>query len=319
MLSSKGLKEIVTTVRPIIERQLDDAEQIAAFRNKVAESGGDWSALKALIKAQIQDERDETGDGKRVKKILDKAGFSTDYAALLGWSNMNEKNFSAEEDYDRETGEILDKREAAVEKHGLAGALSAALGVEVEIVRVHETRSDLGLNILTKHEDIRTAPETAEEISRPAALAVPGGERSVPSLDAGGVKMDGANHPGRSDEVSGHRNAKSGQATNTNSEKATVATQGEATAPTSDERVSLPVDDRSDAAANAGGDDVESSAPRAGIETPTSNTGEGAACALPAKPKFVLRPYCRNPGETCGGSGTTHCHSCLKAREEVAA
>jgi len=94
MLSSKGLKEIVTIVRPIIERQLDDAEQIAAFRDKVAASGGDWSALKALIKAQIQDERDETGAGKRVKKILEKADFSTGYADMLGWSNMNEKNFS---------------------------------------------------------------------------------------------------------------------------------------------------------------------------------------------------------------------------------
>lgn len=113
MLSSKGLKEIVTIVRPIIERQLDDAEQIAAFRDKVAASGGDWSALKALIKAQIQDERDEAGGGKRVKKILDKAGFSTGYAELLGWSNMNEKNFSAGEEFDPLTGEFIDDNEAS--------------------------------------------------------------------------------------------------------------------------------------------------------------------------------------------------------------
>lgn len=94
MLSSKALKDIVAEARPIIERQLDDAERIAAFRDFVASNGGDWSSLKALIKAQIQDERDETGDGKRVKKILDKADFSTGYADMLGWSNMNEKNFS---------------------------------------------------------------------------------------------------------------------------------------------------------------------------------------------------------------------------------
>lgn len=94
MLSSKTLNEIVSEARPIIERQLDDAERIAGFRDVVASSGGDWSALKALIKAQIQDERDETGNGKRVKKILEKADFSTGYADMLGWSNMNEKNFS---------------------------------------------------------------------------------------------------------------------------------------------------------------------------------------------------------------------------------
>jgi hypothetical protein len=108
MLSSKGLKDIVTKARPIIERQIDDAELIAGFRDIVADAGGDWSALKALIKAQIQDERDETGNGKRVKKILEKAEFATGYADMLGWSNMNEKNFSAGEDHDPITGEIHD-------------------------------------------------------------------------------------------------------------------------------------------------------------------------------------------------------------------
>lgn len=109
MISSKALKDIVAEARPIIERQLDDAEIIAGLRDVVASQGGDWSALKALIKAQIQDERDEAGDGKRVKKILDKAGFSTDYASLLGWSNMNEENFSAD-DFDPATGEVFDTR-----------------------------------------------------------------------------------------------------------------------------------------------------------------------------------------------------------------
>ena len=94
MLSSNQLKEIVSEVRPIIERQLDDAERIAGIRDMVAANGGDWSALKALIKAQIQDERDDAGDGKRVRKILDKAEFSAGYADMLGWSNMNEQNFS---------------------------------------------------------------------------------------------------------------------------------------------------------------------------------------------------------------------------------
>lgn len=169
-----------------------------------------------------------------------------------------------------------------------------------------EERSDNGLNILTKHEDIRTAPVTAEESPRKAAEAqsesegnAVGRPTSERQLVTTGPEDDGVT----AGETASH------------SEKATVATQDEATAPTSDERVSLPVDDRSDAAANAGGDDVDGGAERANHD----ENGEGAARVLPAKPKFVLRPYCRNPGETCGGSGTTHCHSCLKAREEVAA
>jgi len=97
MLSSHALKQIVAEARPIIERQLDDADQIAALREVVTAQGGDWSALKALIKAQVQDERDEAGDGKRVRKILDKADYATTYAGLLGLANMNEQNFSAAE------------------------------------------------------------------------------------------------------------------------------------------------------------------------------------------------------------------------------
>jgi len=58
------------------------------------------------------------------------------------------------------------------------------------------------------------APGTAEEICRPAREAVSGGEPSEPSSDAGGAKMGGCRHPGRSDDTSGHMNAKSEQATN---------------------------------------------------------------------------------------------------------
>lgn len=101
------------------------------------------------------------------------------------------------------------------------------------------------------------------------------------------------------------------------SEKATVATQGEAMAPTSDKRVSLPVCDRSDAAANTEGEHVESSGKPAGLADPTSNTGEGAASALPAK--YKLRPNCQRPGETCGGYGDKHCHDCLRSMREYEA
>lgn len=95
MLSSHQLKQIAAEARPIIERMLDDAEIIAGFRTMVADHGGDWSALKALLKAQIQDERDETGDGKRVRKVMEKAEFATAYADMLGIADMNEGNFSA--------------------------------------------------------------------------------------------------------------------------------------------------------------------------------------------------------------------------------
>ncbi len=101
MLSSLAVKKIVTEARPIIERQLNDALKLAGMREVVAKAGGDWGQLKALIKAQIQDENDDAGDRKHVKKILDKAGYATAYADMLGL-NMNEKNFSERTEPDRD-------------------------------------------------------------------------------------------------------------------------------------------------------------------------------------------------------------------------
>ena len=54
----------------------------------------DWSQLKALLKAQVQDERDGKGGG-RVRRIVEKAEFASAYADMLGLANMNEENFSS--------------------------------------------------------------------------------------------------------------------------------------------------------------------------------------------------------------------------------
>lgn len=94
-MKASDLKDLCTEARPIIERMLDDAETLAAFREAATNKGLDWSQVKALLKAQIQDERDE-GEGSRVRKIIDKADNASAYADLLGFVKMNEKNISAE-------------------------------------------------------------------------------------------------------------------------------------------------------------------------------------------------------------------------------
>lgn len=90
-LSSTQLKQVTAEARPIIERQLEDALKLAGLRDVVAAAGGDWSQLKALIKAQIKDE--EAGDGKYVRKVIEKADYALAYADMLGL-NLNEENFS---------------------------------------------------------------------------------------------------------------------------------------------------------------------------------------------------------------------------------
>lgn len=91
MFSSEALKAIVTELTPVIERQLADSDIVTAMREVVTAQGGDWSAIKALVKAQVQDAQDENGDGKRVRKVIEKSEFTTAYADMLGL-NVNEEN-----------------------------------------------------------------------------------------------------------------------------------------------------------------------------------------------------------------------------------
>lgn len=95
MASSSDLKAIYSQAYPLIEQQLDLADMVAALRDKASAIGLDWSQIKALLKAQIQDERDDAGDNKRVQKIIDRAEHASAYADMLGL-NMNEKNFSSQ-------------------------------------------------------------------------------------------------------------------------------------------------------------------------------------------------------------------------------
>ncbi len=197
-------------------------------------------------------------------------------------------------------------------------------------------RSDGGLSILTKHEDIRTSDgspsvssssttrEAEESVvsnnSRPAALAVSGGEPSIPSPDAGGEKMDAVQRtPGRSDETSAYCNAQSGQATNTipqSDDGAIAAVNGKAGLANAD-GVEPSSSDRPADQPLKGGDHEVTGISMGERDIPTSNTGEGAACALAAKSS--IRPLCRNPGETCGGYGRKHCRACEMAAAELEA
>ena len=93
-MNASDLKNLCAEARPVIERMMDDAETMSAFREAATNKGIDWSQVKALLKAQIRDERDGS-EGKRVKALIEKADHATAYADLLGLVKMNEKNFSA--------------------------------------------------------------------------------------------------------------------------------------------------------------------------------------------------------------------------------
>lgn len=78
------LRAIAEVARPAIRAALDAAEELSTLRQAATDKGIDWSQLKSLLKAQEQDARDGDGEGKRVRKIVDKADFASAYADMLG-------------------------------------------------------------------------------------------------------------------------------------------------------------------------------------------------------------------------------------------
>lgn len=89
MSTLDALRDIWTEARPYVEQQLELAEVIKGFREAATAKGLEWSSIKALIKAQIEDEK----DGKhRVQKLVEKGEFTTAYADMLGL-NLNEEKY----------------------------------------------------------------------------------------------------------------------------------------------------------------------------------------------------------------------------------
>lgn len=185
-----------------------------------------------------------------------------------------------------------------------------------------EDRSDAGLNILTKHTET-----TASDGASPAVRQLAGSARDEES--AASISPETATQSLASGPCEAVSERTATQVEAVASAEAGVSGQPEMIPATSAESAADERDVEADGGAalvrtlpdqtaeqaGGGGHEVATgSAMRAGLADPASNIGEGAACAFPAK--SILRPLCRNPGETCGGYGSKHCHACLIALEE---
>jgi hypothetical protein len=91
MTKTSDVRDFFQEGRPLVEQDLDIAEQFKAMRDAARAKGVDWSQVKALLKAQILDERE--GTDKRVRAIVEKADCASAYADMLG---LSEKSFSRE-------------------------------------------------------------------------------------------------------------------------------------------------------------------------------------------------------------------------------
>lgn len=193
-----------------------------------------------------------------------------------------------EEDYDQETGEVLDgeanAKLIATVATGMQTeigrkALVTALDIMIEREEADDRRSDNGLNIQTKHEDITASPETAEETPKQVygdsvedATAPPSQPVDIPACGDQGHKIDGSDDLCPAELLS------------QSDDDAFAEVKGRARLANADGVETSSSDRPSDQPSKDQSNEVAiSSALRAGLADPTSNTGEGAAkTALPA-------------------------------------
>jgi hypothetical protein len=176
------LRQIREDARPYIEQALDLAEVFTGFRKLASENGLDWGVIKALIKAEVQDERE--GGDEKVKRIIDKADFASAYADMLGLgAKMNEKKITSDPrgEYVEGIGWVKDGK---CEKYegGPITAFSTALPPHDEDGVIIETASAPGAGV-------------------PDPLATCGGT-SVAKDDAGEIDGGAADAAGVSDASS---------------------------------------------------------------------------------------------------------------------
>ncbi len=327
MTADKQLKAYIDRVLRLKEEQDALGQDIRDVYAEAKAEGYDKTVMGKLV-AHLRKVLKE-GDGAiaEAESIFDT--YLTAYQRASGTPVANAHVHTHEEEFDPITGEFVNDNSNPVANVGQGATSTTAAASNDPASRTDDERDRQHASTVGFADDCRTggkeqvaaasAPEGeagayAEGLpvsngSRPADPAVSGGEPGTPSSDAGGEKMElGANQlPGRRDVKSLHSNAESERATNTNSE----------IDPSEDRSEGHSLDAES-ADANAGGDDVDRSVERASGRQQDTHTLNNRLDGVPVQSvKKPLRPLCRNPGDNCGGYGSTHCASCLRASKQA--
>lgn len=119
------LRQIHTEARPYVEQLVELNVVFTGFRKLATDNGLDWGQIKALLRAEIED--GEEGGSEKVDRIIKKAEYAGEYAALLGLgtSNMNGRNsISADLPPHDEDGVIIEPASAPSDAE--AGEVTAA-------------------------------------------------------------------------------------------------------------------------------------------------------------------------------------------------
>ncbi|MQW00700.1 DUF2312 domain-containing protein [Sinorhizobium medicae] len=277
------LRAFIGRIERLEEEKKTIAEDIKDVYGEAKSMGFDAKILRKVISIRRQD-ADERAEQEA---ILDT------YLHALGMIQFDMFE-EPEEAHDPETGEILDDAPVTVIDHTDADGHHLTVTVDPQVAAIL-ARSDGGLNIVTKHSEIATASQ--------GGTASPSAEAEATGANAGGKDVDRSAERANINAVASASGPDEKRAPNS-----------PATADEMDRATESSLETGSEAAENARKavpETEDGSVSHAGA-------GESPATTSIAKPKWPLRPNCRNP-EACGGYGDKHCHGCTVAMREKAA
>lgn len=279
--------------------------------------GFDTKALRAAFRLKAKQDLDSLADAE-FEAIVDT------YMSALNAPTVQARDARMRareniEEFDPITGEFLDEPVNAK----LAATITT--GMQTEIGRKALVAA-VDIMIAREEAEEQNAPERPSHNDEPSPEVGPQAEASPAGTGAGTLADREGRHEGEAasadlsansqsdDDAIAAVNGKAGLANVVDVEPSSSApiapaAHGEAEAP-SVERVRPQAEEATTGSADAsvGGRHVTAQEHRA------ASAGALVQVAPATKP---LRPHCRNPGERCGGYGSTHCGSCLRAAREA--
>jgi len=335
MTADKQLKAYIDRVLRLKEEQDSTGDDIREIYAEAKAEGYDKTIMGKLVAHLRRELKQGAGAVAEAESIFD-----TYLNAYQRASGTPVATHTHEEKFDPITGEFLNEpvnaKLVATVATGLqteAGSKALIAAVDIMIAREGaEEESQANVEEEAADESAAVSDDPAsrasEESERQRASMVScaddcrtGGKEQVAAAPVPVGEADARSLPAHSPEtattqranVPPQHEAGNGQATVQNSGVTVVGTESGTVSnsqidPNEDRREGHSIDGaKSTADANAGGDHVTAQANRA------ATAGALVKCTPATKP---LRPHCRNPGEHCGGYGTNHCHSCLRAAKE---
>ncbi|MDW9444841.1 DUF2312 domain-containing protein [Sinorhizobium meliloti] len=291
------------------ERLEEDKKQIAEdLKELFGEAkalGYEPKAMRIAFREKAKEDS-ETDNDRELRAVVDT------YLDALNGSSRATRAYAREniEKFDREgraklrTSEAMDDNKAFSAELVAAGLISEEAHAE-NIALSNAVAMKLGAGVID--------PETGEILDDQTEIATASqGGTASPSPDAE-LSSAGANAGGEDVDRSAER-ADINAVASASGPDEKRATNSPAEANETDRDVL-----RGDQFAHAvAAENARKAAPETEDGSVThAGAGESPATSFLAKPKSVLRPNCRNP-EACGGYGSNHCHTCLKAMREQA-